>query len=72
MPLLNEVNGVPIRDGDDCARLELSMVCGRVVFMPSDEAPAAGVMDMAPGLSNCLNRSISDCDVRPEAGIGMD
>ena len=60
IPLFNGVNDAPTGVSADWPRPELSAVCGREIFMPlNNEGVAAAAVDDEPGLSNCLNRSMS-------------
>src|SRR5208283_996678 len=61
------MNDAAARDGEDTVAAEPSKVCGREVFMPSDE----GVADERPGLSNCRNCSISACCAVSGSGAGV-
>ena len=71
-PLFNGVNDAPTGVRADCPRPELSADCGREIFIPLNKGVAAAAVDGEPGLSNCLNRSMSICCARATTGDGAD
>ena len=70
IPLFNGVNDAPTGVSADWPRPELSAVCGREIFMPLNEGVAAAAVDDEPGLSNCLNLSMSVCCAMVTPGDG--